>query len=50
MVKYIQIHDHNLQMFQVIYVSSCFLTLIRPKTNSFNDNPWESWMIFVVTS
>jgi hypothetical protein len=33
-----------------IYVNPCFLTLVGSKTNSYSDNPWEEWMVLIVTS
>jgi hypothetical protein len=34
----------------VVYVNPCFLMLVRSKTNSCSDNPWEQWMVLVDTS
>jgi uncharacterized membrane-anchored protein len=34
----------------VVYVNPYFLTLMGSKTNSFNDNPSEWWMVIIIAS
>jgi hypothetical protein len=34
----------------VIYVNSCFSTLIKSKANSSNNNPSKQWMVLTIAS